>query len=716
MSTLRTDNLSSLDNLTLIAISDIASNTNLADTDDLTKGAGLVGRATRQVVDVAELRSIGSQGRYEGDRVSLLGWFSSTPGIGGGELWWDAASVEADDGGTVFEVSGVSTGRWKRPTGNAVFLEWFGIVGDGVTLEDAKVRAAVAATPDGGTLVMPTRPITILMDIPSGQSTRWQSAVNFDKAITVIGDHACQFKLKDFTSAWTSYVGVTALTAFRVSVSDVIVRGLNIDANADHHYELDGGGFKFWETGPLNKRPPNAISVCVEDGAAMASDVVIEDCEIHRPLAGCYASGNLTIAPGTSMDDPNFFDGSLVTDVLQRITFRDNKVFNARGNDYVFIAGVRDSHGYGNTSVDSMYHQCRIYAGAVGCTFNNNYAYLSYARIASRWNETDLGYWRTNNPASPNYLIQRCGYNIGSSSVNTAANGGNIARCAMEGNEIVFASNSDLAGIADVTQLTMTSFFAWNVTNGIKIRNNRSFNSPHRGLVGIISVVALNPEAHGVIFSGNEVENCRREAIYSLGKGHVFTRNEITNCGVDGAAYPVVYVQGGGKVYRNSLTWQRVGEVHAGIIFQAVAYGSPAQAAFISDNTVLGYTGTRMSKDSAYQVHGTDGGGVALTLAAGWTAGSEPLLITVDCAGNVTLAGRIASAAGGTDVYHALLGVNQIYIPTNTVRYPVWQSTGGVVEGQATTTGGLVAARGALAAGTQFAITGSWKINLRLPA
>ena len=718
MSTLKTDVLKDVAQTVTVNVVDIPNavslRPDLLDNVDLSKGAAIVGRAVRHINSVAELSTV--DGRYDGDEVYLAGYFAGSPGIGDGILRWDASSTATADNGTIFQ-SVAATGRWKRPLGKAVFLEWFGIVGDGVTLEDSKVRAAVAATPEGGTLFMPSREMTVLMDIPSGQSSRWQSAVNFNKpGMRVLGSHACTFKLKDFTAAYVAYSGVTALTAFRVSVNGVEVNGLHIDANADHHYELDGGGFKFWETGPLNKRPPNGISITVDDDAPNVVGVRIKTCLIERPLAGCYASGNLTIAAGTSMDDPNFFNGTLATNCIEDVQFIGNEVRNARGNDYIFVAGVRNSVGYDNLSVDSMYHQYRVYAGAVGCSFHDNQAYMSYARIAARWNETDLGYYRTNDTASPNYLIQRCGYTIGSSSANTAANGGNIVRCEMANNLIVFASNSDVAGIVDLTQTTLTSFFAWTATNGIKLVGNRSYNSPHRGLSSIISVTSNNPEAHGVIISDNIVENCRREAIYALGKGAVFTRNECTNCGVDGAAYPVVYVQGGPKIYRNSIIWQRVGEVHAGIVFQAVAYGSPAQAAFVSDNIVLGYTGTRMSKDAALVVHGTDGGGVPLTLQAGWAAGSEPALLTVDCAGNVTLAGRIASAAGGTDTYAALGGTSILYIPANTVRYPVWQSTGGVVEGQSTTAGGLVAARGALAAGTQFSITGNWKVNLRLPA
>lgn len=682
-----------------------------AQANDYTDAALFV----KQIDSVATLTTAGSEGRFNNDRANLLGYFSNNPGVGGGELYWDATSTATPDNGTIFQVAGVVTGRWKRLLGADVFLEWFGIVGDGITLEDSKVRAAVAATPDGGTLHMPTREITVLLDIPSGQSSRWQSAANFNKpGMRVLGSHACVFKLQDFTSAWVAYSGITALTAFRVGASDVEVIGLNIDANADNHYELDGGGFKFWETGPLNKRPANGITVSVDDDAPNVVGVRIKNCKIDRPVAGCYASGNLSIVAGTSLDDPDFFNGSLATNVVEDVQFIGNEVRNARGNDYVFIAGVRDSVAYDNDSFNSMYHQCRIYAGVTRCHFRNNRAHVDYAEIAARWNETDLGYWRSNNPAVPaQYLIQRTGMTIGSSSVNTSANGGNITRCGLYDNIVEYTSNTIDGGIVDVDELTLASFFSWNVNNGITISGNKSINSPFMGLCAVISVAALNPTAHGVLFSGNEVINCRRQGVYTLGAGIVFTENKLINCGIDGNGLPLVYIQGGSRVFKNTAIWQKVGEVNANNIFEVVAYG-PSGAVFVSDNVTIGYTGTRMLNAGAIVVHGTDGGGVPLTLLAGWTAGPEPVRITVDCAGRVSLEGYVNSAAGGTDTLASLNGVLVPYRPRDSQRFPVINSTGTVTLGLSTDIGSIAATRGALAAGTSFAVTAHWQSDFRV--
>lgn len=81
---------------------------------DPAKGASLVYGASRHIADVAALRA-GSGSLINGDRVNLDSYRSAYPGLGGGVVVWDAASVEADNGATVFKPTSVVTGRWKRP-------------------------------------------------------------------------------------------------------------------------------------------------------------------------------------------------------------------------------------------------------------------------------------------------------------------------------------------------------------------------------------------------------------------------------------------------------------------------------------------------------------------------------------------------------------------------------------------------------------------------
>ncbi|MDF1477974.1 hypothetical protein PYV02_02625 [Leifsonia sp. H3M29-4] len=89
----------------------------------------------------------------EGEVAYLLGYHASAPGVGGGMLRWDDADESADDGGLVFAVDGVSTGRWRRPVADgAVPLAWFGVLPDPDTDQASAIQAAVNALPDGGIL------------------------------------------------------------------------------------------------------------------------------------------------------------------------------------------------------------------------------------------------------------------------------------------------------------------------------------------------------------------------------------------------------------------------------------------------------------------------------------------------------------------------------------------------------------------------------------
>ncbi|MFK3983784.1 hypothetical protein ACI2K4_25820 [Micromonospora sp. NPDC050397] len=98
---------------------------------------------------VARLRRTrGSAGQW----VWLSAYHGDQIGRGGGDLYWDAASTERDNGGTVFAVEGVATGRWKRPTTNRLDLTWFGWTGRGTGNDSPLVQEAVNALPTGGVI------------------------------------------------------------------------------------------------------------------------------------------------------------------------------------------------------------------------------------------------------------------------------------------------------------------------------------------------------------------------------------------------------------------------------------------------------------------------------------------------------------------------------------------------------------------------------------
>lgn len=115
------------------------------------KGAFLVARASVQIDSVDDLKLF--EGRRDGDQVTLLGYYSDTPGVGGGTFRWDASSTETDNGGTIISVTGVPTGRWVRPTKPEPRLSWFGVRGDGSD-ETAKINAATSTYTGTGSVLV----------------------------------------------------------------------------------------------------------------------------------------------------------------------------------------------------------------------------------------------------------------------------------------------------------------------------------------------------------------------------------------------------------------------------------------------------------------------------------------------------------------------------------------------------------------------------------
>lgn len=104
--------------------------------------------------DIATLKQV--EGYRAGQIVHVVGYYSDTPGIGGGKFVWNSGSTFPEDDGTVFEVDGVTSGRWNRILSDPMVIrsEDFGLfngaeVGiNAATLIDSMRRAC----PEHGTV------------------------------------------------------------------------------------------------------------------------------------------------------------------------------------------------------------------------------------------------------------------------------------------------------------------------------------------------------------------------------------------------------------------------------------------------------------------------------------------------------------------------------------------------------------------------------------
>jgi len=79
---------------------------------------------------IADLQALPTSGLVDGQQVQVKEYHAGT-GLGGGEFYWDAPSTETDDGGTIFKVSSVATGRWKRIYEGETYLVDFGAIDGG---------------------------------------------------------------------------------------------------------------------------------------------------------------------------------------------------------------------------------------------------------------------------------------------------------------------------------------------------------------------------------------------------------------------------------------------------------------------------------------------------------------------------------------------------------------------------------------------------------
>jgi hypothetical protein len=99
---------------------------------------------TTQATNIAELKTYGAS-MSDGDSLEILGYTTTGDG-GGGTFYWDATSVVADNGGTVIQATGVTTGRWMKvyADGDRLSLATFGLA-TGATNFSVVFTAAINA-------------------------------------------------------------------------------------------------------------------------------------------------------------------------------------------------------------------------------------------------------------------------------------------------------------------------------------------------------------------------------------------------------------------------------------------------------------------------------------------------------------------------------------------------------------------------------------------
>lgn len=91
----------------------------------------------------------------DGKVVDVSGYYAVGDG-GGGQFYWDEASTETDNGGTIIKVTSVVLGRWIRVYDENISVRFFGAKGDGTTDDSDAIHSALDFVKSvGATLFVP---------------------------------------------------------------------------------------------------------------------------------------------------------------------------------------------------------------------------------------------------------------------------------------------------------------------------------------------------------------------------------------------------------------------------------------------------------------------------------------------------------------------------------------------------------------------------------
>lgn len=135
-----------------------------------------IGTASRTFQSIALLKA--ATARFGGEVVNVASYYASaTPDGGGGLFRWDAASVSADNGGTIIAPDAGGTGRWKRIYSGALNVKWFGAKGDNVADDGAAMQTTIDVASASGNAVY----------FPSGKF-RYSATLIFKNDVTYSGD------------------------------------------------------------------------------------------------------------------------------------------------------------------------------------------------------------------------------------------------------------------------------------------------------------------------------------------------------------------------------------------------------------------------------------------------------------------------------------------------------------------------------------------------
>ncbi|WP_025027937.1 right-handed parallel beta-helix repeat-containing protein [Caldalkalibacillus mannanilyticus] len=313
----------------------------------------------------------------------------------------------------------------------------FGAKGDGVTDDIEAFRAAVEATPAGGTLYIPPADFFYLWNPERGHNGK-RSCLVIDKPMRVISAENALIKYADLAKG---FVGDRISSLIRISSSSVTLNGLQINCNTDNLYleeeivdeeddeivdgeeeiveeeedeeeeEEEKEKYKYWfaskdSKGNMPSVKPIRTDIILVDGQAKGlKNITIKNCQFEQGHTVVRFLG----AFPTGYDMTNEPDDNVITDCI----IHHNTFERFRGNAINLSGGVRRIVVSDNRFLNGYYHAYRNYWVAEKCIVKNNYFYRDLKEMLDWYSKYDNRFYTSSNPDASLYHIVRGHLRIG---------------------------------------------------------------------------------------------------------------------------------------------------------------------------------------------------------------------------------------------------------------------------------------------------------------
>ena len=514
------------------------------------------------VSTAADLRTYG--GAVHGDTVDLVsyyeGWATLALGpTGGGRFVWDSLCELDDDGGFVFQVTGVVTGRWRRINTGTISPLHFGARGDGVADDTVPVNASIGFVPVGGTLTLtPAYVFRVTgevifnkrMSATGNGEILWDGAANQGGILKVT---AAEVKLLGMR---VRHVG-TAYTVRGILVyaDDVVIDNCDVlNCHSGIQVRFDGG--EYFRATITNNRvldvtgqglgPNSSSSTGESDGDGIVTWGAMAT--ISNNTVSCKVGSDARIGIHCEGLSPNSPSQPLHSESLCTVT--GNVVYGQFRRGIAF-EDIDASVMSGNTVADSTWWPLSLNQTR-GCTMSGNT--VVYTRQAGQNQGSHytpvraaiMAYGRVEDCVFSNNTVviqnnAECPMVI---AVQGAQAGRVPERCSFTGNKVRLESGTLARGLqiifgAEDIEIKDNYFQGFSVTGilcapgpAYKIMGNKVI-----GLAGAATIGISTSASDNVMIKDNHIENINtgpaggRAIECYFRKGHMITGNLVKNCG-----------------------------------------------------------------------------------------------------------------------------------------------------------------------------------------